>query len=84
MHISKRKRKTSLYSSFKRKIAQVAGGGGGGGGKRSRWRKDTGIAKEGTDGTVVVLGWKALRWKGCTSNWPHKRAPFIESSNDQT
>lgn len=67
------KRKTSLYSSFKRKIAQVAGGGGDG--KRSRWRKDTGIAKE---GTMVVLGWKALRWKGCTSNWPHKRAPFIE------
>lgn len=27
------------------------------------------------------VGKLALRWKGHTSNWPHKRVPFIESSN---
>lgn len=49
--INKRKRKAKITPSREeRKIAEV----GGGGGKRSRWRKDTGIAKEGTDGTMVV------------------------------
>lgn len=53
--INKRKRKAKITPSREeRKIAEVEGGGVGGGGKRSRWRKDTGIAKEGTDGTMVV------------------------------